>query len=122
MGWLGAYGFFESAQLTAGRPGAPKHFEIVRCWMAHHQGMSLTTAASVLCHSSMQRRFHAEPMVGATERILHERMPRLLKMRPAEIAGAVASTLLGHGRLALQRAQSWGSSSADLSVPVQPAN
>ncbi|MGC1684451.1 MAG: glucoamylase family protein [Candidatus Acidiferrales bacterium] len=122
MGWLGAYGFFESGQLMAGRPGAPKHFEVVRCWMAHHQGMSLTTAASVLCQSSMQRRFHAEPMVGATERILHERTPRLLKVRPSEIAGAVASTLLGHGRLALRRAQSWGSPSADLSVPVQPAN
>ncbi|MFZ0967498.1 MAG: glucoamylase family protein [Candidatus Acidiferrales bacterium] len=122
MGWLGAYGFFESADFTPGKIAATKQFEVVRCWMAHHQGMSIATAASVLCHSSMQRRFHAEPMVGATERVLHERMPRLLKMRPAEIAGAVASTLIGHGRLALRRAQSWGSSPADLTVPVQRAS
>ncbi len=121
MGLVGAYGFFESADFTPGRIGSAKPFEIVRSWMAHHQGMSLGSAASVLCNSSMQRRFHAEPMVGATERILQERMPRLLKVRPSEIAGAVASTLIGHGRLALQRAQSWSSSSPDLSVPVRPA-
>jgi len=29
--------------------------------------------ANVLCDSSIQRRFHAEPQVAATERILHER-------------------------------------------------
>jgi cyclic beta-1,2-glucan synthetase len=122
MGWLGAYGFFESVDFTASRIGSTRKFEVVRCWLAHHQGMSLSAAASVLCESSMQRRFHAEPMVAATERILHERMPRLLKVRPAEIAGAVASTLIGHGRVALQRAQSWSSSSPDLTVPVHRAS
>jgi len=35
--------------------------------------MCLLSAANVLCDSSIQRRFHAEPLVAATERILHER-------------------------------------------------
>jgi cyclic beta-1,2-glucan synthetase len=44
--------------------------------MAHHQGMNLVAAASVLGDLSMQRRFHAEPMVAATERLLQEKIPR----------------------------------------------
>jgi len=35
--------------------------------------MCLLSVANVLCDSSIQRRFHAEPLVAATERILHER-------------------------------------------------
>jgi len=52
-------------------------FETVRCWLAHHQGMSLMAVANVLCNSSSHRRFHAEPMVAATERLLHEKAPRM---------------------------------------------
>ena len=44
--------------------------------MAHHQGMNLVAAASVLGNLSMQRRFHAEPLVAATERLLQEKIPR----------------------------------------------
>jgi len=43
--------------------------------MAHHQGMTLVAAANVLGANAMQRRFHAEPMVAATERLLQE-VPR----------------------------------------------
>ena len=50
-----------------------KRFTVVRSWMAHHQGMCLLSVANTLCDSSIQRRFHAEPQVAATERILHER-------------------------------------------------
>ena len=39
--------------------------------------MSLMAVANVLCNSSLQRRFHAEPMVAATERLLHEKAPRM---------------------------------------------
>jgi len=39
--------------------------------------MSLMAVANVLCNSSSQRRFHAEPMVAATERLLHEKAPRM---------------------------------------------
>jgi hypothetical protein len=39
--------------------------------------MSLMAVANTLCNSSAQRRFHAEPMVAATERLLHEKAPRM---------------------------------------------
>lgn len=71
-GWLGAYGFYEACDFTPTRVRAGEECEHVVCWMAHHQGMSLVAAANALCNSSMQRRFHAEPMVAATERLLHE--------------------------------------------------
>ena len=44
--------------------------------MAHHQGMSLLALANCLLHHIMSRRFHAEPMVRATELLLQERMPQ----------------------------------------------
>jgi hypothetical protein len=73
LGWLGTYGFYEAADFTSSRLEAGKKFEVVRCWLAHHQGMSLMAVANVLCEDSSQRRFHAEPMVAATERLLHEK-------------------------------------------------
>jgi len=76
LGWLGSYGFYEAADFTPSRVNSGSKFEIVRCWLAHHQGMSLMSVANVLCNSSSQRRFHAEPMVAATERLLHEKAPR----------------------------------------------
>jgi cyclic beta-1,2-glucan synthetase len=77
MGMLGPYGFYEAVDFTASRVKAGSSFEIVRCWLAHHQGMSLMAVANVLCNASSQRRFHAEPMVAATERLLHEKAQRM---------------------------------------------
>ena len=80
LGWLGSYGFYEAADFTPSRVKPRQKFEVVRCWLAHHQGMSLMAVANVLCNGSSQRRFHAEPMVAATERLLHERAPRLSEL------------------------------------------
>ncbi len=94
MGWLGSYGFFESADFTTERVGEGKQYELVRCWMAHHQGMILLAVANVLCEAPMQRRFHAEPQVEATERLLHEKFPRVWKLEKVEKATADAHALL----------------------------
>ena len=67
LGWSGQYGFFESADYS--QPGA----EVIRSWMAHHQGMSLLAICNVLFENAVQRYFHAEPQVAATELLLHER-------------------------------------------------
>lgn len=75
-GWVGTYGFYDAADFTASRLPAGKPCEEVTCWMAHHQGMILVAAATFLGDMSMQRRFHAEPMVAATERLLQEKIPR----------------------------------------------
>jgi cyclic beta-1,2-glucan synthetase len=78
LGWLSAYGFYEAADYTPRRIGEAGGHIVVRNWMAHHQAMSLVAAVNVLCDSAMQRRFHAEPRVAAIERLLHERLPRVL--------------------------------------------
>lgn len=73
--WLGAYGFYESVEIKPnGRSGSATD-RITRCWMAHHQGMILLAISNLLTHSTMHQRFHAVPMVAATERLLHEKMP-----------------------------------------------
>jgi len=74
LGWFGCRGFYESADYTApgGRFRSP-HCQIVRCWMAHHQGMSLLAMANLLCDNVVQRWFHADRRVQATELLLQEK-------------------------------------------------
>ncbi len=83
-GWFGVYGFYESADYNP--PGGHKgsEHELVRAWMAHHQGMILLALSNQLSASAMQRRFHAEPRVQATEFILHEHVPDSMPVVPAE--------------------------------------
>jgi len=71
-GWFGAYGFYESADFTASGRWR-QHCELVRCWMAHHQGMTLLSVANFLCDEIVQEWFHAHPRVQATELLLHEK-------------------------------------------------
>lgn len=78
MGWISPYGFYEAADFTPRRVREGVTHELVRNWMAHHQGMCMVAAANALCESAMQRRFHAEPRVAATERLLHEKLPRTI--------------------------------------------
>ena len=73
-GWSGAYGFYEAADFTPVRGRSRwRRYELVRSWMAHHQGMSLLSVANVLKAGVVQRWFHADPGVQATELLLHER-------------------------------------------------
>jgi cyclic beta-1,2-glucan synthetase len=84
LGWFGSRGFYESADYTTlgGRFHSPR-CEIVRCWMAHHQGMSLLSMANLLCDNVVQRWFHADRRVQATELLLQEKP--VLYVRPAEL-------------------------------------
>jgi cyclic beta-1,2-glucan synthetase len=59
----------------AGVTGAP---EVVRCFMAHHQGMALLAIDNALLGNRMQERFHHDPLVQSTEFLLEERMPVLV--------------------------------------------
>ena len=84
LGWFGSRGFYESADYTAGggRFRSPRG-QIVRCWMAHHQGMSLLSMANLLCDNVVQRWFHADRRVQATELLLQEKP--VLYVPPAEL-------------------------------------
>ena len=56
-GWVGAYGFYESADFI----GSPRKPTLAREWMAHHHGMSLLAIANLLCDNVVQRWFHSNP-------------------------------------------------------------
>jgi hypothetical protein len=81
--WVGPLGFYESADYGCPRRGEKPGAELVRSWMAHHQGMSLLSVANLLSNSVFQRLFHSEVMVASTERILHERKPSATNCEPA---------------------------------------
>jgi len=90
LGWLGGYGYYESADFHTGRRRRFRRegHQIVRCWMAHHQGMSLLALANFLNDNVVQRWFHAEPRVQASELLLHEKPVAHAKQLPRRSAVA----------------------------------
>jgi cyclic beta-1,2-glucan synthetase len=76
LGALGRYGFYEALDYTPTRLPKGKDVAIVRAFMAHHQGMTVVAIANSLLDGVMRTRFHAEPIVQATELLLQERTPR----------------------------------------------
>ncbi|MEO8871037.1 MAG: glucoamylase family protein, partial [Granulicella sp.] len=68
LGWVGAYGFYEAADYIDGSEP-----QLVRSWMAHHQGMSLLALLNILRDNIVQQWFHANPRVRAAELLLHEK-------------------------------------------------
>jgi cyclic beta-1,2-glucan synthetase len=74
-GALGRFGFYESIDYTKERlPQAQKRV-IIRAFMTHHQGMGLVALNNALDNGRMENRFHADPVVRATELLLQERIP-----------------------------------------------
>ena len=76
IGASGRYGFYEALDYTPSRLPEGKSIAIVRAFMTHHQGMTIVAIADALLDGAMRARFHAEPIVQATELLLQERMPR----------------------------------------------
>ncbi len=82
-GATGPYGFREALDYTTRRLPEGATMAVVGSYMAHHQGMLLVSVGNVLNGSAMVERFHADPIVAATELLLQERMPRdVLVARP----------------------------------------
>ncbi|MBL9033415.1 MAG: glycosyl transferase [Rhodospirillaceae bacterium] len=76
VGARGRYGFYEALDYTPARVPEGGSVAIVRAYMAHHQGMTIVAIADALLDGVMRARFHAEPIVRATELLLQERTPR----------------------------------------------
>ena len=76
IGGRGHYGFYEALDYTRSRVPEGEDLAIVRNFMAHHQGMTVVAIANTLQDGRMRARFHAEPMIQATELLLQERVPR----------------------------------------------
>ena len=75
-GGRGQYGWYEALDYTKARLPEGATVAVVRAYMAHHQGMSVVAIANALHDGVMRRRFHAEPIIQATELLLQERVPR----------------------------------------------
>ena len=74
LGARGRYGFWEAVDFTPSRCRQDK-FEIVRCVMAHHIGMSIIAVANYLCEGCCQKRFMANPAMAAHAGLLKEKVP-----------------------------------------------
>jgi cyclic beta-1,2-glucan synthetase len=78
-GW---HGYYEAIDYTRDRLQPRQRCAIVKCYMAHHQGMSFLALANCLLDESVSKRLHAEPMVRATELLLQERVPVVITPQP----------------------------------------
>jgi len=99
-GARGAYGLYEAIDYTPERlpPGAEK--VIIRSYMVHHHGMSLLAFDNCLHADIMQRRFHDEPRIAATELLLQERAVQPATVEAPSEARGVAVASLPAGRQA----------------------
>jgi len=90
-GWLGSYGFYEAVDYSSkARSFRRRAFELVRCWMAHHQGMSLLATANLLHKGAVHQWFHSNPRVQATELLLQEK-PVVAKVRQPRLQRGIAA-------------------------------
>lgn len=86
LGAMGPYGFYEALDFTPARSRADSG-ETVRCFMAHHLGMSMTAIGNCLRGNANVRRFMAEPAMAAHRCLLEEKVPiggRVLRNRSME--------------------------------------
>src|SRR5579871_1474731 len=79
---VGVYGFYDAVDFNSERCRTKfRGCEPVRCWMAHHQGMSLLALANFLDDEVVQSWFHSHPRVQATELLLQEKPMSNLRPR-----------------------------------------
>lgn len=76
LGASGQFGFYESLDFTRKRLPVGEDVAIVRAFMSHHQGMTIVAIGNAIFDGAMRARFHAEPIIQASELLLQERTPR----------------------------------------------
>jgi cyclic beta-1,2-glucan synthetase len=69
-GYTGAYGFYEAIDFMGSKP------EVVREWMAHHQGMCILGLLNLLEDNAVQRWFYDNTQMRSVELLLHEKPMR----------------------------------------------
>ena len=90
LGWFGSYGFYEAADYGLARRRLWHPHQLVKCWMVHHQGMSLLAIANFLKENAVQEWFHSDRRVQATELLLQEKPVAVVRRRdlPRRVAAA----------------------------------
>lgn len=80
LGGRGDYGFFDAIDFTRPRLPDGKSHVVVRNYMAHHHGMSITAIANVVHCGQLRHRFHSDPVIEAAELLLQEKAPRVVTL------------------------------------------
>ena len=114
IGARGRYGFYEALDFTGARIPDGERVAIVRAFMAHHQGMTIAAIADTLLDGVMRSRFHAEPIVQATELLLQERVPREITTAPPSVSGTMSAARIREieGPGAWRKASPWSATPA----------
>lgn len=73
LGGYGEYGFYEALDFSSPNSVDLTPYSIVKSFMAHHQGMIIVSINNMLQEGIWRKRFHAEPIVKATEVLLEEK-------------------------------------------------
>src|SRR5690606_30853780 len=76
VGALGVYGYYDAVDFTQSRVPEGKTHAVVRNYMAHHQGMSVTAIGNAVLNGRLRDRFHSDPVIEAAELLLQEKAPR----------------------------------------------
>ena len=87
---MGSWGFYDAVDYTPSRLRHKQTANVVRNYMAHHQGMTMLGIANTIGDSMIQRWFHAYPLVRANELLLQERVPAYIDSEvpnPDEVEG-----------------------------------
>ncbi|NLB81501.1 MAG: hypothetical protein GX800_07825, partial [Clostridiaceae bacterium] len=75
IGILGKYGLYEAIDYTPERILPNQQYSVIKSYMIHHLGMSLLSINNALNSNILQKRFHSNIQVKATEELLGERVP-----------------------------------------------
>ena len=71
----GKYGFYESIDFTPERVDKGKKANVVKTYMAHHQGLILLSINNLFNNNILQKRFMQNPEMSAVSILLQERKP-----------------------------------------------
>ena len=85
LGMYNEFGYYEALDFNRRSEREGRRGIFVRAYMAHHQGMGLLAIDNLVRDDAMQRRFHADPHVAATEALLYERIPAAPPLRQTPI-------------------------------------
>ena len=68
----GKYGFYESVDYTRRRLKKGEEKEVVKTYMAHHQGLILLSINNAINNNILQKRFDKNPEIQAVDILLQE--------------------------------------------------
>lgn len=86
MGMYSKYGFYESIDFTPNRVvnNNGRNYSIVKTYMAHHQGLILTSINNYINNNIIQKRFMENSEMMSSRILLEEKMPNSVTIKKEE--------------------------------------